>query len=58
MDLQKHMKDVHMNDEAKWFEPVPTLKGDIIEVNEATLQENIALVKKEIVPDDDEEEED
>ena len=58
VDLQKHMKDVHMNDEAKWFEPVPALEGDIIEVNEATLQENIALVKKEITPDDDEEEED
>ena len=58
MDLQKHMKDVHMNDKANWFKPVPTLEGDIIEVNEATLWENIALVKKEVTPDDNEEEED
>ena len=23
VDIQKHLKDVHMNDEGKWFEPVP-----------------------------------
>ena len=27
-----------MNEEAKWFEPVPELEGDITEVNDATLQ--------------------
>ena len=37
VDIQKHLKDVHMNDEDKWFEPVPELEGDIVEINEATL---------------------
>ena len=36
-----------MNDEDKWFEPVLELEGDIVEINEATLQANIALVKEE-----------
>ena len=47
MDIQKHLKDVHMNDEDKRFEPLPELEGDIVEINEATLQANIALVKEE-----------
>ena len=53
VDIQKHLKDVHMNEEAKWFNPVPELEGDIIEVNEATLQANIALVKEEKVDEGD-----
>ena len=57
VDIQKHLKDVHMNDEDKWFEPVPELEGDLVKINEATLQVNIALVKDE-KPDDDEEDDD
>ena len=53
VDIQKHLKDVHMNNEDKWFEPVPELEGDLVEINEATLQVNIALVKDEKPDDDD-----
>ena len=38
VDIQWHLRDVHLNKESKWFEPVPELEGDIVEVNEATLQ--------------------
>ena len=31
VDIQKHLKDVHMNDEDKWFKPVLELEGDIVE---------------------------
>ena len=58
VDIQKHLRDVHMNDEAKWFEPVLKLEGDIIEVNEAMLQANIALVKEEKLDEDDEDRDD
>ena len=44
-----------MNNEDKWFEPVPELEGDIVEINEATLQANIALVKEEKPHEEDEE---
>ena len=47
VDIQKHLKDVHMNDEDKWFEPIPELEGDIVEINQATLQANITLIKEE-----------
>ena len=46
-----------MNNEDKWFEPVPELEGDIVEKNEATLQANIALVKEEKPEKDEEDEE-
>ena len=55
MDIQKHLRDVHMNEEAKWFEPVPELEGDIVEINQATLEANIALVKEERADDDEDE---
>ena len=42
-----------MNEEAKWFKLVPALEGNIIKVNEATLQANIALVKEEKVDEED-----
>ena len=42
VDIQKHLRDVNMNEEAKWFKPVPELKGDIVEINQATLEANIA----------------
>ena len=57
VDIQKNLKDVHMNDEDKCFEPVPELEGNIVEINEATLQANIALVKEE-KPDEADEEDD
>ena len=47
-----------MNDEDKWFEPVPELEGDLVEINEATLQANIALVKDEKLEDDEEDDND
>ena len=47
-----------MNDEDKWFEPVPELEGDTVEINEATLQANIALVKEEKLEEDEEDDDD
>ena len=47
-----------MNEEAKWFELVPELEGDIIKVNEATLQANIALVKEEKADEEDDDRDD
>ena len=58
MDIQKHLRDVHMNKEVKWFEPVPELEGDIVEINQATLEANIALVKEERAGDDEDERDD
>ena len=52
VDIEKHLRDVQMNEEAKWFEPVPELEGDIVEINEATLQANITLVKEEKADED------
>ena len=61
MDIQKHRCVIHRDQEAEWFEPVPMLEGDIEEITEETLRENIALIKKESTDikdnDDDEEEE-
>ena len=54
MDIQKHLRDVHMNKEVKWFEPIPELEGDIVEINQATLQANITLMKEEKADEDDE----
>ena len=53
VDIQKHLRDVHMNEEVKWFKPVPKLEGDIVEINEATLQANITLMKEEKTDEDD-----
>ena len=55
VDIQKHLKDVHMNEEDKWFKPVPEQEGDIVEINQATLEANIALVKEERADDDEDE---
>ena len=44
-----------MNEELDWFEPIPQLEGDIVEINEQTLQQNIALIKQEKVDEDDDE---
>ena len=58
MDIEKHLKEVHMNNEDKWFEPVPELEGDIVEINEATLQANIALVKGKKLEEDEDDDDD
>ena len=42
-----------MNKEVKWFEPIPELEGDIVEINQATLQANITLMKEEKADEDD-----
>ena len=58
VDIQKHLKDVHMNDEDKWFEPVLELEGDLVEIDEATLHANIALVKDEKLDKDEDDDDD
>ena len=42
-----------MNDEANWFEPIPDPEGDVVEINEATLQVNITLLKEEKADEED-----
>ena len=49
---------MHRDAEAEWFEPVPALEGNIVEVTEETLHANIALVKKEVNPDEEEDNDD
>ena len=44
-----------MNDEDRWFKPVPELEGDIVEINQATLKSNTALVKEERADDEEDE---
>ena len=55
VDVKKHLKDVHMNNEDKWFKPVLELEGDIVEINQATLKAYIALVKEERADDNEDE---
>ena len=61
VDIQKHLKIVHRDEEDRWFEPTPELEGDIVEVSSNTLRANIALIKSEPSPiteeDDDEDDE-
>ena len=61
VDIQKHLKIIHRDEEGHWFEPTPELEGDIVEVSSNTLRANIALVKSEPSPvteeDDDEDDE-
>ena len=53
VDIQKHCCIVHRDEESEWFELEPALEGDIVKVTKETLEANIALVKKEINPKDD-----
>ena len=50
--IQKHCRIVHRDEEAEWFKPVPAPEGDIIEITKDTLEANIALIKKEVNPED------
>ena len=58
MDIQKYYHVVHHEQEAEWFEPIPTLEGDIVEITEETLKANIALVKKEVLAEEEEDDDD
>ena len=58
VDIQKHCHIVHRDEESEWFEPVPALEGDIIEITKETLEANIALIKKEVNPKDKDEDDD
>ena len=52
VDIQKHCCIVHRDEEAEWFKLVPAQEGDIIKVTKETLEANIALIKKEVNPED------
>ena len=49
---------MHRDEESEWFEPVPVLEGDIIEITKETLEANISLIKKEINPKDEDDNDD
>ena len=44
MDIQKHYNIMHRDQEVEWFEPIPTLEGDIIKITEETLKGCLNLV--------------
>ena len=50
VDIQKHLKIIHRDEEDRWFEPTPELEGDIVEVSSNTLRANIALINSEPSP--------
>ena len=58
MDIQKHYNVIHHDQEVEWFEHIPTLEGDIVEITEETLKANIALVKKEVLAEEEEDDDD
>ena len=58
VDIQKHCHIIHRDEESEWFELVPALEGDVVEVTKDTLEANIALVKKEINPKDNDDDDD
>ena len=58
VDIQKHYNVMHHDQEVEWFEPIPTLEGDIIKITEETLKANIALVKKEVLAEEEEDDDD
>ena len=48
--MSVHLCTVHLNDQNDWFEPVPTLEGDVAEVTKEILAANlqeIEVVKEE-----------
>ena len=49
---------MHRDEELEWFKPVPALEGDVVEITKETLEANIALVKKEMNPEDNEDDDD
>ena len=49
VNIQRHLRDIHQDQEDHWFEPILDLEGDIMEVSSDTLKANIALVKQEDV---------
>ena len=57
VNIQKHLRDIHQDQEDCWFEPTPDLEGDIVEVSSDTLKANIALVKQEAITLTEEEDE-
>ena len=57
-DIQRFCHIVHRDEESEWFEPVPALEGDIIEITKETLEANIALIKKEVNPKDEDDDDD
>ena len=58
VDIQKHYNVMYHDQEAEWFEPIPALEGDIVEIPEETLKTNIALVKKEVPAEEEEDDDD
>ena len=58
VDIQKHCRIAHRDEESEWFEPMPALEGDVVEITKETLEVNIALIIKEVNPEDNEDDDD
>ena len=52
-DWQKHVKQQHPDQMNEWFEPVPSLEGELMEVTDMVLAWNIQLVEGSVPEDDD-----
>ena len=43
--MSVHLCTVHPNEQNDWFEPVPALEGDVVEVTDKILVENLQEIK-------------
>ena len=43
--MSMHLHSAHPNSQNDWFEPVPTLEGDVIEVTDMLLAENLQEIE-------------
>ena len=50
--IYRNIATLYRDEESEWFEPVSALEGDIIKITKETLEANIALIKKEVNPED------
>ena len=46
MTMSVHLKTVHHTSANEWFEPTPTLKGDITEVTSEILTANLQEIEE------------
>ena len=43
--ISLHLKTIHREESAEWFEPTPTLEGDTVKVTNELLAENLQQVE-------------
>ena len=43
--IQLHLKTAHKNQSANWFEPIPPLEGNTVEITDHILAENLQEIE-------------